>query len=483
MPNVLLDGTARARDATQEGETMTAIDEVRKKLGGGWDGRLVAREDAGFDDVAGVVFAGDGAPPALVARPRDAGEVAAVVRAAADTGVPLAVRGGGHAYARYGTVAGGLVLDLRLFHGVRIDPARRVGAASAGTTAGDYTGAAAEHGLATGFGDTLSVGVPGLALGGGIGYLSRRDGLTLDNVLGAEVVLADGSIVRAADDENRDLFWALRGGGGNFGVVTRLDLRLTPTTVVTGGLLAFAPDERTVGALLAAAAAAPDELSLMVNVMKAPPAPFLPAERHGTPIVIALVCHAGAPGDADAVLAPFRAAGTLLADGVRTQPYPDLFGLAPNQTGTWPAQRTGFLESVDEAGAAAVIEAVRAAPSAVAVVNLRPMGGAIGRVPRDATAFAHRDRAVLATVGAVSPDGARADEVRAWVAGTAGELALGGAAYVNFVADAGAGSLSGAYPPDTLGRLQAVKRQVDPDNLFRSNLNVVPAGEPVPVPA
>jgi len=460
---------------------MTTIDEVRKTLGGK-PVLLVAPGDAGFDGVAPVVFAGDGVEPAFVARPRDVGEVSAVVRAAAATGVPFAVRGGGHAYARYGTVAGGLVLDLRLLGGVQIDPERRVGIASAGTTAGDYTGAAAEHGLATGFGDTLSVGVPGLALGGGIGYLSRRDGLTLDNVLGAEVVLADGAVVRAFDDENPDLFWALRGGGGNFGVVTRLDLRLTPTTVVTGGLLAFAPDPRTVGALLAAAAAAPDELSLMVNVMKAPPAPFLPAERHGTPIVVALVCHSGAPEDADAALAPLRAAGTVLVDLVRPQPYPDLFGLAPSQAGMWPAQRTGFVQTVVEDVAAQVIDAVRTAPTPVAVLNLRPMGGAIARVPRDATAFAHRDREVLATVGALGPDGGRVAEARDWVGRTADALGLGGAAYVNFVADPGAGA-GDAYPPATLRRLQAVKRQVDPANLFRSNLNVLPVEEPAPARA
>ena len=461
---------------------MTAIDDVAQRLGRGWGERLVARGDRGFEEAAGIVFAGDGAAPALVARPRDVSDVQAVVRAAAATGVPFAVRGGGHAYARYGTVADGLVLDLRLLGGARIDPDARVGAASAGTTAGEYTRAAAEHGLATGFGDTLTVGVPGLALGGGIGYLSRRDGLTLDNVLGAEVVLADGSVVRASDDENADLFWALRGGGGNFGVVTRLDLRLTPTTVVTGGLLAFAPAERTVGALLAAAAQAPDELSLMVNVMKAPPAPFLPAERHGTPIVVALACHTGAPETADDVLAPFRAAGTLLVDLVRPQPYPELFGLAPNQASTWPAQRTGFVETVGEADAAAVIEAVRAAPTPVAVLNLRPMGGAIARVAPDATAFAHRDRAVMATVGTVAPARGQADAAADWVGRTATALGLGGAAYANFVAGPGT-SVEEAYPADTLRRLQDVKRRVDPGNLFRSNLNVVPAVAPQPVRA
>ena len=234
--------------------------------------------------------------------------------------------------------------------------------------------------------------------------------------------------------------------------------------------------------LLAAAAAAPDELSLMVNVMKAPPVPFLPAERHGTPVVVALVCHAGSPDAADAALAPFRAAGTLVADLVRPQPYPDLFGLAPNQARTWPAQRTGFAETVAYADAAAVIDAVRTAPTPVAVLNLRPMGGAIARVPRDATAFAHRDRAVMATVGAISPDGVRSGEAREWVARTADALGLGGAAYANFVAGSG-GSVEDAYPGATLRRLQEVKRRVDPGNLFRSNLNVVPAEEPVAAPA
>ncbi|MGC5168682.1 FAD-binding oxidoreductase [Luteimicrobium sp. DT211] len=459
------------------------MDDVSRLLGGSWGGRLLSRTDPGFDEAAGVVFAGDGAPPALVARPQDVSEVRAVVRAAAETGVPFAVRGGGHAYARYGTVAEGLVLDLRLLGGVRIDAEARVGVACAGTTAGDYTRAAAEHGLATGFGDTLTVGVPGLALGGGIGYLSRRDGLTLDNVLGAEVVLADGDVVRASDDEDPDLFWALRGGGGNFGVVTRLDLRLTRTRVVTGGLLAFAPDPRTVGALLEAAAHAPEELSLMVNVMKAPPAPFLPADRHGTPIVVALVCHSGTPDDADAALAPFRAAGTLLVDLVRPQPYPDLFGVAPGQAGTRLAQRTGFTGGVAADAAAAVIEAVRTAPTPLAVLNLRPMGGAIARVPRDATAFAHRAQRVMATVGALSPDPGLAGAASDWVARTADGLGLGGAAYANFVADAGASAASDAYPPDTLRRLREVKHRVDPDNLFRSNLNVTPAEEPEPARA
>ena len=195
--------------------------------------------------------------PSLVARVREVDEIRAVVRAAARTGVPFAVRGSGHGYARPGSVPDGLVLDLRLMGGTEIDPARRIGVAHAGTTAGEYTHAAAEYGLATGFGDTLTVGIPGLALGGGIGFLSRRDGLTLDNVLSADVVLADGSTVQASETRSPDLFWALRGGGGNFGVVTRMELRLSEARVVTGGLLAFEPDPRTFAALLTAASTAP----------------------------------------------------------------------------------------------------------------------------------------------------------------------------------------------------------------------------------
>lgn len=452
-----------------------AMNEARALLAPMLRERLIASGDDGFKEAAAVVFEGEGRMPSLVARVREVDEIRAVVRAAARTGVPFAVRGSGHGYARPGSVPDGLVLDLRLMGGTEIDPARRIGVAHAGTTAGEYTHAAAEYGLATGFGDTLTVGIPGLALGGGIGFLSRRDGLTLDNVLSADVVLADGSTVQASETRSPDLFWALRGGGGNFGVVTRMELRLSEARVVTGGLLAFEPDPRTFAALLTAASTAPAELSIMVNAMKSPPAPFLPAERHGKAIIMAIVCHSGNPEHADAVLAPLRSAGKLVADLVRQQAYPQLFGLAPEQNGARVAQRTGFLDGLDEGVSAAALAAVETAPTPVAVVNLRPMGGAISRVPTGATAFAHRDRAIMATVGMVDRDAERFGAGTAWVEELASSAGIGGAAYVKFLDTTGPDSTAAAYPEATLGRLREVKRVFDPQNLFRSNQNIPPA--------
>ena len=459
---------------------MTATTDTLQRLTPLLGDRLLTPSHAGFGSATALALSHDRAPE-LVARPRTAAEVAEVVRAAADAGLPLAVRGGGHSYARFGVADGGLTLDTRLLDAVRVDVDARVATAGGGVTAGAYAAAASPSGLATGFGDTPSVGIAGLALGGGIGWLSRRDGLTLDNLLAAELVLSDGSVVRTDADAHPDLFWALRGGGGNFGVVTSLELRLSPLSpsdgdLVTGGIVAFEPSAETVARLLAAAAEAPDEVSLMINVMKAPPAPFLPAQRHGKPIVVALVCHSGAPDDADAALAPFRAVGAVLADTVRAQPYAAMF--REEAPGAHATVRTGFGEGLNSERAAAAIELVGRAQSAVAVVNLRPMGGAVGRVPADETAFAHRSHPVMELVGAVDLPDAGPDRGREWVAETASVLGIGigeAPGYVNFLAEPGDRAIRSAYPPATLARLREVKRIHDPGNLFRSNHNIEPA--------
>lgn len=431
--------------------------------------RLLLSSDATFAATESVVFAGPSRHPAMIARPRSSAEVADIITVTTAGGLPLVVRGGGHSYTRRASLDGGIVLDTRLMDRVRIDSANGTGVVQSGVTAGQYTALAGEQGLATGFGDTPSVGVAGLTLGGGIGYLSRRDGLTIDNLLGAEVVLADGSIVNASADEHPDLFWALRGGGGNFGVVTELRFRLTRTPVVTGGMIAFPARPGTVRALVEAGIAAPDTVSSMVNVMKAPPAPFLPAELHGTPIVIAFVCHSGDP-DAAAELAPFRAAGTAIVDLVRSQPYPGMFSAAPDHTDLHAELRSGFIDGVDETWAAAAIDLLGAASTSGAVVNLRMMGGAIARVPADETAFAHRDRAVAATVGALHPSAL--EEMKGWADDGHRLLNLGGSAYVNFLSEASPEAVRRAYPTPTLARLAAVKRAYDPQSVFQAALPI-----------
>ena len=442
--------------------TTTTLDALRSTFGE----RLVTPHDAKFDEAAEIVFAGERRCPALIARPVSDREVSAAIAFARDANLPIAVRAGGHDFARGSVVDGGVVIDLRSMSAVSIDVERRIATASGAITAGEYVDAAHVHGLGTGLGDVPAVGVTGITLGGGIGYLSRRDGLTIDNLVGADVVLADGSVVHADEHEHTDLFWALRGGGGRFGVVTRLQLRLREVGTIVGGLLALPGEPDVVANVLAAAIAAPDELGTMVNVMKAPPAPFLPAEIHGRPMTGVFLCYAGRLEDAEHAIAPLRAIARPLADLVKPQPYPGLYALAPDLSGMFAHLRTGFDDALDATWAAEAVDAVAAAPSSVAIVSLRPMGAAIARVPVDATAFAHREHAVMTTVSALDKDPDVAMRARSWADETATRLAIGGGAYVNFLSEITEAELQRAYPEPTRTRLAAVARRYDPDGLF-----------------
>lgn len=439
--------------------------------------RLLVPSAADFAETATLFVGGPARTPAAIARVRSTDEVGAVLAVARATGLPLAVRGGGHHQARHGSVDGGLVLDLRLLDGVDIDAGAGVGHAQGGVLTGAYTAAAGAHGLATGFGDTAGVGIAGITLGGGIGYLSRRDGLSVDNLLGAEVVLADGRAVQANADENPDLYWALRGGGGNFGVVTRLDLRLRPLGTVTGGMMMWAPTPATLSTVLATFTQGPDELAGMVNVMLAPRSPMIPAEMHGKPIVMSVLCHSGSATAAAEALAPLRALGPVL-DNVQVMPYPAMFqGPGGPRPGGIGDARTGFLGqgtwSPDEAWAAEALDAVSGA-GGPATVSIRAMGGAIGRVDPAATAFAHRDPALMVTVGRVVPAVEALQAASEWVASAAEGLGVRGRGYVNFMGTATEQDVRHAYPEATLARLREVKRAYDPGNLFASNHNVAP---------
>ncbi|MFD6448738.1 FAD-binding oxidoreductase [Promicromonospora sp. NPDC060204] len=455
-----------------------ALDRALAPLAAALGDRLLTPASDGFADAAAVFMGGAERTPAAVARVRDADEVATALAVAHDAGLPVAVRAGGHNLARHSLLDGGLVLDLRLMDGVEIDRDAGVGRAQGGVLAGDYIAAAGEHGLATGFGDTGGVGLTGLALGGGIGYLSRAHGLTVDNVLGAEVVLADGRVVRADADENPDLYWALRGGGGNFGVVTEIELRLRELPVVTGGMFVWPAEPATLAGVLTALAEAPAELSGMVNVLVAPPLPMLPAEAHGKPIVMALVCFAGPADQAEAVYAPLRALAPV-HDSVGEIAYPEMFAGVGGPEGGMPGDaRTGFLGdgawAPDEAWATAAVGAVLGAPPGVAAVNLRPMGGAIADADPADTAFAHRDAAWMVTVQGMTPALDGLAGLREWITSTADTLGVGGRGYVNFMSTATEQDVRNAYPEATLARLREVKRAYDPGNLFASNHNVRP---------
>lgn len=450
------------------------LDDLRART----TGDVVTPDHPRYDELRTVVLGGVDPRPAVIVRPVDDADVVAAVAFARDGGLPLAVRGGGHSGAAHGTVDGGLVIDLRERRAVDVDPEGRTAWVEAGATAGEVAVATAAHGLAVGFGDTGSVGVAGITLGGGVGYLSRAQGLTVDNLLAADVVLADGRIVRADAEQHPELFWALRGGGGNLGVVTRLRFRLHPLDGVTGGILVLPATAETVAGAVAASLEAPEQLGTILNVMPCPPMPFVPADVHGRLVVMAMLCWSGAADEAQAALAPFRSLADPLADLVRPVSYPELFPPADPEYHPVAVSRTLMLDHVDLPLAEQVLERL-GATDGMRVVQLRPLGGAIARVPADATAYAHRGSRLMGNVAAFVQGDDEADRQQrtAWVEQTLALLDQGDpGVYVNFLGDEGPERVRAAYPGRTWDRLAAAKAQYDPDNLFRRNQNVPPAG-------
>ena len=279
-------------------------------------GRVIEPGDPDYDAARQVQNAVFDRHPALIVRVASAEDVARTIAFARDAGFRLSVRGGGHGFGGRAVVDGAVVIDFREMRGIQVDPERRLAWAEAGLTAGEYTAAAAVHGLATPFGDTASVGIAGITLGGGIGYLTRKHGLTIDSLVSVELVTADGEVVIVDEASHPDLFWAIRGGGGNFGVVTRFQYRLFPLSLVVGGAL-FLPATRDVlRGLVPIAASAPEELTMIANLMPAPPLPFIPAEAHGHPTVAVLLVHAGDVEAGQRAVAPLRALAAPIADVV-----------------------------------------------------------------------------------------------------------------------------------------------------------------------
>jgi FAD/FMN-containing dehydrogenase len=439
-----------------------------------FDGRVTAPGDPGYDQARTIFYGGFDQRPAAIVRPADAAEVAQVVSLARDGGLELAVRGGGHSTAGHSLSDGGIVLDLSELTAIEVDAEARTAWAQAGLTAGAYTGAVQAHGLVTGFGDTGSVGIGGLTLGGGVGYLVRKHGLTIDSLLAAEVVTADGRLLTADPETHPDLFWAIRGGGGNFGVATRFQFRLHPLDGIVGGMLLLPATAQVVADFMAAAEAAPEELSAIANVMAAPPMPFIPPERQGELVIMAMLAYAGDAEAGQRAVAPFRALAEPIADMVQPMPY---VGMFPPEEEFHPTAvgHTMFVDRVDRDVADTILEHLQASDAAMRVVQLRALGGAMARVPVEATAFAHRHSRVMANLAAFYDGPADRDRRQAWVEGFAAVLHQDDdGAYVNFLGDEGPERVRQAYPGPTWDRLVEVKRRYDPDNLFRRNQNIPP---------
>jgi FAD/FMN-containing dehydrogenase len=438
-------------------------------------GTVISPNDAGYDDARSLFFTGFDRRPAAIVRVADASDVARVVAVARETGAELAVRSGGHSYAGYGTSEGGVVLDLSAMNAVEVDADRRTAWTQTGVKAGDYTRATGAHGLATGLGDTPTVGVGGITLSGGIGYLVRKHGLTIDDVLAAEVVTADGELLEVDDATHPDLFWALRGGGGNFGVVTRLQFRLHEVDEVLGGMLVLPASADVITGLVAAAEAAPEELSVIANIAKAPPVPFIPAEGHGKPVVLANVVYAGDVEAGGRALAPIRALAPPFADMVRPIRYPQIYEGAGGASAAYAATTNMLVDGLEPGAAQAILDGLETSAAQMPAVQLRVLGGAMARVPAGATAFAHRAAKLMVNVTAFHRRSDETPEHLAWSHGLAAALSNGAAgAYAGFLGPDGEQGARRAYPAGTLERLAEAKRQYDPSNLFRLNLNVPP---------
>jgi FAD/FMN-containing dehydrogenase len=417
--------------------------------------------------------------PSLIVKAASAADVSRTVLFARDTGLELAVRGGSHSLAGFGTTEGGIVLDLSAMKGLHIDPERRLAWAQAGLTAGEYTAAVGAHGLATPFGDTGSVGLSGLTLGGGIGWLVRKYGLAIDSLVSVEIVTADGQVVTASEQEHSDLFWAVRGGGGNFGVVTRFQFRLHPVGMILGGALFMPPTKEVLRSLGPIAASAPEALTTISFLMAAPPAPFIPAELHGK-LTLAIMFVFDRDAEAgQAAIEPFRQVATPMAEMVMPMPYPGIYEMLKDAEDPTPAaHRSLFLETLDDAAIDAILEHTAAATSPATMTQIRILGGAMARVPAGETAFAHRDAGVMVIVITPFQDPAEAPIHQAFTQAYYEALRPGATGvYANFLEDEGEDRIHEAYPDLTYHRLAQVKRRYDPTNLFRLNQNIRPAPE------
>jgi len=440
-------------------------------------GRVVRPGTPTYDEQRAVIFDAANCRPAALVRVADATDISRVIGFAEKHGFELAVRGGGHSSSGHGTVDGGIVIDLRGLDEVSVDPATRTAWVGGGATARAVLEALAPHGLVVGFGDSGDVGVGGIITGGGLGYLSRVHGVTVDSVLSAEVVLADGRTVIASAESEPDLFWAIRGGGGNFGVVTRLQLQARALPAFTGGLLVLPGTAETITAFTAAAQAAPEALSAIATVMPAPPAPFIPDAYRGQPVIFAMMAYAGPDDMAEAAMVPFRALSPLF-DAVKPGPLLSLYEDGPMEPPGLPETRTFFVDRIGKNDAQTILGFLTESDSVLRLVQIRVLGGAVNRVALADTAYAHRDAPILLYIANFYSDNADRPKRREWANDLMSALQQGReGAYVNFLGEEGAARTRSAYPGATWDRLRRIKRQYDPHNLFRRNQNIPPAAE------
>jgi FAD/FMN-containing dehydrogenase len=455
---------------------MTTISDLGESV----RGELITPGDEGYDEARVVYNAMHDRRPAAVVRCADAADVMATVAVAADQGLDLAVRGGGHSVPGFGTVDDGVVVDMSNINNITIDPVRKTARVGGGATWGDLDHASHAFGLATVGGVISTTGVIGLTLGGGMGHLTRGFGLSIDNLLSADVVLADGRQVTANDRENEDLFWALRGGGGNFGVVTSAEFQLHDVSTIIGGPKFYEVDDAV--AVLEFyrefITDAPEQLGCFFAWQIAPPLPFVPEDRVGDLFCALVSCWTGPHDQADKVLAPLNDVAAPAAEHVGPMPYPALNSafdaLVP--TGLQHYWKADFVTELTDDAIAAHVENGKKTPHMSSTMHLYPINGAVHRVGADETAFGHRDKNFAAVIAGMWPDPADNEANTKWVtdyyAGIHPHSGSDGG-YINFMASDDEHRVEANYGAN-YDRLVDAKTAYDPDNIFHVNQNIRP---------
>jgi FAD/FMN-containing dehydrogenase len=463
---------------TTETTTATDLERLRDSM----RGPVIGPGDDGYDVARAIWNGAIDRRPACVARCTGVADVVAAVRFARERDLLVAVRSGGHGVAGHALCDDGLVIDLSPMKGIRVDPAARTARAEAGVLWGELDRETQAHGLATVGGIVTHTGIAGLTLGGGIGWLMRKHGATVDNLLSVDLVTAEGELLTASEDENPDLFWGIRGGGGNFGVVTSFEYRLHPVgpIVLAGPIFHPLEDAREVLAFYREfIATAPDELTTIFELSVAPPAPFLPEEVHGRPIVMVAACYAGAPEDGIEVVRPLKEFGRPLVDLLEPKPYTALQSLFdPSVPHGWHRYwKAVELPPLTDAAIDTLVEQASAQTSPRSYCIVFQLGGAVARSGADETAFSQRDTAHNVNINAVwtadDPDGERHV---AWARDFFSALQphARGRVYLNFLGDEGAERVRQAYGYRQYERLVELKRAYDPTNFFRLNQNIEP---------
>ncbi|HJR89720.1 MAG TPA: FAD-binding oxidoreductase [Aeromicrobium sp.] len=445
-------------------------------------GQLITPNDPGYDAGRQVWNGEIQRHPSLIARCHGTADVAAAVRFCRDAAHDFTVRGGGHAVAGHAVADGAVLIDLSAMTGTYVDPAARTITAQGGCLNEHVDRESQKHGLGMTGGFVSHTGIGGLVLGGGIGHLMRKFGLSIDALVSCEVVTADGSIVTASAEENPDLFWGLRGGGGNFGIVTNFTFALQPLgPTIYGGLMLWPAAEApsVLATMRDFLAEAPDEVGIVGNLRLAPPLPIVPEEFHGKPVVGLVATYVGDVSEGERAFAPITQLGNPLVTGYRPQPYVAIqkivnAAVPHGRHYYWKSHKIGEFNNQVITTLCDHLEKITSPMSSVPIFNF---GGAVGRVPEDATAFPHRDAACdINIVGSWLPEQAGdAERHKAWVRGLFDDLAPNSrGVYVNFTSDDAADRVKAAYTAEQWARLTTLKSAFDPDNVFRHNANIPP---------